>query len=74
MLSVASENHRFFAAEALGAEGLTGDIVLEPEGPNTAAAMALAAMLVSQERNDPCNFSARRIITSLTPKVFLSAV
>lgn len=52
VLCVASENHRFFVAEALGDEGLTGDIVLEPEGRNTAAAMALAALLVSQEEND----------------------
>lgn len=53
VLCVASENHRFFVAEALDAEGLKGDIVLEPEGRNTAAAMALAALSVSQEGNDP---------------------
>lgn len=41
---VASEDHRFLVAEALGAAGVAGPLILEPVGKNTAAAMALAAL------------------------------
>lgn len=50
---VASEEHRLFVTEAMRAEGIEGDIVLEPEGRNTAAAMAVAAWLVRNEDKDP---------------------
>ena len=43
-ICVASEDHRFLVADALQAEGLHGQIILEPAGRNTAPAMALAAL------------------------------
>lgn len=41
---VAAEEHRFMVLDALRKLNLTGQIVLEPQGRNTAAAMALAAL------------------------------
>ena len=41
---VASEAHRFMVADSLREAKLTGEIFLEPEGRNTAAAMAMAAL------------------------------
>jgi mannose-1-phosphate guanylyltransferase/mannose-6-phosphate isomerase len=42
---VASEAHRFLVADAMDQSGQKGSIVLEPQGKNTAAAMAVAALL-----------------------------
>ncbi|MFC7368258.1 MULTISPECIES: mannose-1-phosphate guanylyltransferase/mannose-6-phosphate isomerase [Vreelandella] len=45
--------HRFLMAEQLRASGLSGTIVLEPEGRNTAPAIACAALLARQTDDDP---------------------
>lgn len=42
VIAVASEEHRFLVADAMEAAACKGDIILEPEARNTAAAMALA--------------------------------
>lgn len=49
LLCVAAEDHRFLVAEDLKAAGLGGDLLLEPAGRNTAAAMALAALHASAQ-------------------------
>ncbi len=49
LMCVAAEDHRFLVADDLRAAGLGGDLLLEPAGRNTAAAMALAAL---QARGD----------------------
>ena len=48
-ICVAFEDHRFLVADALLAEGLHGQIILEPAGRNTAPAMALAALSVQAD-------------------------
>ena len=51
---ICNENHRFIAAEQLRQLGLDEiNIILEPEGRNTAPAIALAALQASTGRNDP---------------------
>ena len=47
---VASESHRFLVADAMDQAQLKGSILLEPQGRNTAAAMAVAALV--HESND----------------------
>ena len=49
VICVAAEDHRFLVAETLNAEGLHGQIILEPVGRNTAPAMALAALSVQAD-------------------------
>ena len=44
-ICVASEDHRFLVADALESQHATGRVLLEPAARNTAAAMALAALL-----------------------------
>ncbi len=44
-ICVASEDHRFLVADALESQHTTGHVLLEPAARNTAAAMALAALL-----------------------------
>lgn len=46
---VASEEHRFLVQEAMDAADVTGPQVLEPVGRNTAAAMAVAALLAAPD-------------------------
>src|SRR5574337_616544 len=49
-LIVCNESHRFLIAEQMRAAGITGArIVLEPEGRNTAPAIAAAALLIAEE-------------------------
>lgn len=48
---IASAAHRFLIAEQLRAAGQEADIILEPEGRNTAPAIALAVALA--QRDDP---------------------
>lgn len=43
-LCVTNNQHRFLVAEAMNASGTAGDVLLEPEGRNTAPAMVLAAL------------------------------
>ena len=51
---VAGDEHRFLVAEQLRELGVEADIILEPEGKNTAPAIALAANHVIQRGdNDP---------------------
>ena len=49
---VCNETHRFLVAEQLQAIGRNADIVLEPEGRNTAPAVALAACLAVASNPD----------------------
>ena len=49
---VCNEAHRFLVAEQLLEIGQDTRIVLEPEGRNTAPAVALAAFLAKEERDD----------------------
>ena len=48
-LVVSNENHRFTVAEQLEGIGMQARILLEPEGRNTAPAVALAALLADSE-------------------------
>lgn len=50
-LVICNEQHRFFAAGIAQTHGLRADIVLEPEGRNTAPAIALAALASLAEYN-----------------------
>lgn len=53
-LLVCNEEHRFLVAEQLREAGVTPrNIILEPEGRNTAPAVALAALQASTEGADP---------------------
>jgi mannose-1-phosphate guanylyltransferase/mannose-6-phosphate isomerase len=45
VLCVSNQEHRFFVQEAMQLANVTGEQFLEPEGRNTAAAMACAALL-----------------------------
>lgn len=45
---ICNEEHRFIVAEQLRNDSTLGKIILEPEGRNTAPAIAIAAHLVSQ--------------------------
>jgi len=47
-LVVCNERHRFFVAEQLAAIGMEPRLLLEPEGRNTAPAVALAALTARQ--------------------------
>jgi mannose-1-phosphate guanylyltransferase/mannose-6-phosphate isomerase len=49
---VCNESHRFLAAEQLQAIGRNAEIVLEPEGRNTAPAVGLAAFLAAESGPD----------------------
>jgi mannose-1-phosphate guanylyltransferase len=51
-LVICNEEHRFIVAEQLRALDITGSIILEPVGRNTAPAIALAAE-VTVDENDP---------------------
>ena len=44
VICVASDEHRFLLAESLDKTGVSGTLILEPVGRNTAAAMAAAAL------------------------------
>ncbi len=49
VICVASEDHRFLVAEALQAAKVSGTVLLEPMARNTAAAMAIAALVAKPE-------------------------
>ncbi|QGY39178.1 mannose-1-phosphate guanylyltransferase/mannose-6-phosphate isomerase [Pseudodesulfovibrio cashew] len=53
---VCNEDHRFLVAEELRRQSVTGQLVLEPVGRNTAPAVAVAAFLCREE--DPVMFVA----------------
>jgi mannose-1-phosphate guanylyltransferase len=48
-ITICNEEHRFFVAEQLNAIDSLGTIILEPEGRNTAPAIALAALVAKKE-------------------------
>lgn len=52
MLIIASEDHRFFITDTMNKLNLHGDLLLEPEAKNTAAAMALAAFHETGQDDD----------------------
>ena len=45
IVTICNEDHRFFVAEQLKQADSLGPIILEPQGRNTAPAIALAALL-----------------------------
>lgn len=49
-ICVTADEHRFLVAESIEQAGLAGSLLLEPEGKNTAAAMAIAALHVSLKK------------------------
>lgn len=49
VMCVTGEDHRFLVSEAQEATGTQGQLILEPCGKNTAAAMALAALTATTE-------------------------
>lgn len=49
VITVAAEDHRFLVIDALQRAGVTGPILLEPAGRNTAPAMGLAAQYALRE-------------------------
>lgn len=51
-VTICNEEHRFIVAEQLRAIDQLGSVILEPEGRNTAPAVALAAHVISND-NDP---------------------
>ncbi len=53
LLCVTAEDHRFLVADDLKAANLGGELLLEPAGRNTAAAMALAALHANAGEADP---------------------
>jgi mannose-1-phosphate guanylyltransferase/mannose-6-phosphate isomerase len=53
VVCVAAEDHRFLVADAIGGQRPGSQVLLEPAGRNTAAAMALAALLARQNGADP---------------------
>ncbi|MBA4262323.1 MAG: mannose-1-phosphate guanylyltransferase/mannose-6-phosphate isomerase, partial [Comamonadaceae bacterium] len=52
VICVAAEDHRFLVADALG-DRPGSQVLLEPAARNTAAAMALAALLAQHGNDDP---------------------
>ena len=50
-ITICNEEHRFFVAEQLREVDALGKIILEPEGRNTAPAIALAALV--EKEDDP---------------------
>lgn len=48
-LVICNEEHRFLVAEQLREQSLDADIILEPEGRNTAPAIAIAALQIMAE-------------------------
>jgi mannose-1-phosphate guanylyltransferase len=54
-VTICNEDHRFIVAEQLRSINQMGSIILEPEGRNTAPAIALAASIVKQKNksDDP---------------------
>lgn len=53
LICVAAEEHRFLVADDLKAANARGDLLLEPAGRNTAAAMALAALQATSHARAP---------------------
>ena len=60
-LLICNEDHRFIAAEQMRGIDTPCEIILEPVGRNTAPAVALAALRVTQETRTPYYWCWRRI-------------
>lgn len=77
-LVVCNEDHRFFAAGILQTHGMQADILLEPEGRNTAPALALAALAALENAGKHSEDVALLVLPSdhaIDPvKVFADAV
>ena len=52
-LVVCNEEHRFYAAIDLQSRKIQGEVLLEPEGRNTAPAIAMAALAAVENGEDP---------------------
>ncbi len=52
-LAIVNEDHRFIAAEQMRAAGVTGMLLVEPIGRNTAPAAAAAALHALEQGGDP---------------------
>lgn len=57
-LIICNEAHRFLVADQLAAAEMSATIVLEPEGRNTAPAIAVAALLATESGGEPLLFVA----------------
>ncbi|NOI30691.1 mannose-1-phosphate guanylyltransferase/mannose-6-phosphate isomerase [Vibrio coralliilyticus] len=51
-ITICGDEHRFLAAEQLREIDLLGKLILEPQGKNTAPAIALAALEIKKEHDD----------------------
>ncbi len=51
-LCVTADAHKYLVQDGLGALGVNGDILVEPVGRNTAAALCAAALLLQQKYQD----------------------
>jgi mannose-1-phosphate guanylyltransferase/mannose-6-phosphate isomerase len=51
--TVGAEDHRFMITESLQALGINGTVLLEPQGRNTAAAMAISALWAIENQTNP---------------------
>lgn len=72
---VCNEQHRFLVAEQLAVAGhRVGRILLEPEGRNTAPALALAAIVALQGGDDPVLVVMPADHTMSNPEAFREAV
>jgi len=52
IITICNEDHRFYVAQQLKGSGIKGEIILEPEGRNTAPAIALAALTLDKVDED----------------------
>ncbi len=72
---VCNEEHRFVAAQQLQDEGRhAASIILEPEGRNTAPAIAVAALHAVDELNDPLLLVCSADHQIQQPEAFIEAV
>lgn len=72
-ITICNEEHRFLVAEQLRSDGFFGKIILEPEGRNTAPAVAVVAHLLSEE-NDPLLLVLAADHVLADPSEFLTVV
>lgn len=73
-LTLCNEEHRFLVAEQLRVIGNPGSIILEPQGRNTAPAIALAALAAVAQGGDPTLIVLPCDHQILDPKEFQSAL
>ena len=72
VMCVASDEHRFFVAEAMQAAHVQGRVLLEPVPRNTAAAMAIAALTAKpqdpmrEEGYGVCESCRRMVATDMS--------